>query len=184
MTSPEGQVRHRTAELPRGACPLLRDLGGKILVFGSPQQRKLIPGVSLEQGMDYAVEVFESVLPVLEETDVIVALEPLGPEETDFLVTVSEAVELIDRIGSPQVRLHLDCKAMATETAAIPELIRRHCQIWRTSMRMTRIGKGRVSGSSISARFSRRSVRLTTADGCLSRCSTTHPESRICAAEY
>ena len=38
-------------------------------------------------------------------------------------------MELIDRIGSPHVRLHLDCKAMATETATIPELIHQHCGI-------------------------------------------------------
>jgi sugar phosphate isomerase/epimerase len=76
--------------------------------------------------MVYAEEVFARLLPVLEETGVAVAVEPLGPEETSFLVTTDEAVELVQRIGSPQVRLHLDCKAMATESAPIPELIRQH----------------------------------------------------------
>jgi sugar phosphate isomerase/epimerase len=57
---------------------------------------------------------------------VTVALEPLGPEETNFLVTTAEAVELAERIGSSQVRLHLDCKAMATETVPAPTLIREH----------------------------------------------------------
>jgi sugar phosphate isomerase/epimerase len=129
ITSPWSEVRHRTADYLAELARCCADLGGRLLVFGSPQQRKLVPGVSPEQGMDYAVEVFESVLPVLEETDVVVALEPLGPEETNFLVTASDAVELIDRIGSPHVRLHLDCKAMATETATIPELIHQHCRI-------------------------------------------------------
>ena len=150
ITSPVSEVRRRTADYLADLARCCADLGGKILVFGSPQQRKLMPGVSPEQGMDYAAEVFQSVLPVLEETDVVVALEPLGPEETNFLVTASDAVELIDRIGSPHVRLHLDCKAMATETATIPELIQQHCRIRRTSMRMTPIGRGLVSGISIS----------------------------------
>src|SRR5208283_3758295 len=66
------------------------------------------------------------VLPVLESNRVVLALEPLGPQETNFLLTAAEAVELIERIGSPHVRLHLDCKAMATESVPIPELIARH----------------------------------------------------------
>ncbi len=53
----------------------------------------------------------------------VIALEPLGPEETDFLQTAAETAGLIERIGSPQVRLHLDCKAMATESMPIPEII-------------------------------------------------------------
>ena len=86
LTSPASEVRRRTADYLAELARCCADLGGKILVFGSPQQRKLMPGVSPERGMDYAVEVFQSVLPVLEETDVVVALEPLGPEETNFLV--------------------------------------------------------------------------------------------------
>jgi sugar phosphate isomerase/epimerase len=56
-------------------------------------------------------------------------LEPLGPEETDFLQTAAETAKLIERIGSPHVRLHLDCKAMSTESIPIPELIARHAHL-------------------------------------------------------
>ena len=93
------------------------------MVFGSPKQRCLLPGVTRESAMNYATEVLQRILPVLEQTDVVIALEPLGPEETDFLMTAAETAELIDRIGSPHVRLHLDCKAMSTESISIPELI-------------------------------------------------------------
>jgi sugar phosphate isomerase/epimerase len=76
--------------------------------------------------MDYAAEVFSAVVPALERHEVVLALEPLAPSETDFMQTADSAVELIERIGSPQVRLHLDCKAMSSESVPIPELIRRH----------------------------------------------------------
>jgi sugar phosphate isomerase/epimerase len=126
VTSPDGGTRQRAAGYLGELARCCADLGGKLLVFGSPQQRNLLPGVSRAQGMDHAAEVIERVLPVLEETDVTLALEPLGPEETNFLVTTADAVELIERIGSPQVRLHLDCKAMATEPTPIPDLLLRH----------------------------------------------------------
>ena len=51
VTSPDAEVRRRTAEYFSHLARLSADLGGRILVFGSPQQRNLLPGVSREQGM-------------------------------------------------------------------------------------------------------------------------------------
>jgi sugar phosphate isomerase/epimerase len=126
VTSPVADVRRRTAGYFGHLARLAADLGGRVLVFGSPQQRGLLPGVSREQAMDFAADVIQAALPVFEECDVVLALEPLGPQETNFLVTTAEAVDLAERIGSPHVRLHLDCKAMATESLPIPELVRRY----------------------------------------------------------
>jgi sugar phosphate isomerase/epimerase len=123
LTSPDAEVRHKTADYLGDLARLCFDLGGRVMVFGSPKQRCLMPGVTRESAMNYAAEVFQLILPILEETDVVIALEPLGPEETDFLQTAAETAGLIERIGSPQVRLHLDCKSMATETMPIPEII-------------------------------------------------------------
>jgi sugar phosphate isomerase/epimerase len=126
LTSPDKAVRAKTADYFAELARLCADLGGRVMVCGSPQQRNLPPGVRPEEAMQYAAEVFCSVLPALEQAGVVLALEPLGPQETNFLVTTAETIELIERIGSPRVRLHLDCKAMATEAVPIPELIRRH----------------------------------------------------------
>lgn len=126
MTSPEPEVRRKTAQYFGELARLCADLGGRVMVCGSPQQRNLLPGVTRDQAMEYAAEVFRAVVPVLEETDIVIALEPLGPQETDFMVTTADAVELAQMIGSPQVRLHLDCKAMVTESTPIADLIRQH----------------------------------------------------------
>ncbi len=126
MTSPEPEVRNRTAGYFAELARFCADLGGRVMVCGSPDQRNLLPGVSHSQAMEYAAEVFRAVVPLLEETDVVIALEPLAPSETDFMQTAADAVELAKLIGSSQVRLHLDCKAMSSESAPIPELIRRH----------------------------------------------------------
>lgn len=126
VTSPDADVRRRTADYFKELARLSADLGGHILVFGSPQQRNRLPGVSESQATDFAAEVLTSALGVFEECEVVVALEPLGPQETNFLVTTAETVELAERIASPHVRLHLDCKAMATEPTPIPDLVRRY----------------------------------------------------------
>jgi len=120
---PDRAVRDRTVAYLGELARLCRDLGGRVLVFGSPKQRSLVPGVSLEQATDHLHDVFSRLVPVLETTDTVVALEPLSPVETDVLTTAAETCRLIDRIGSPHVRLHLDVKAMASESASIPEII-------------------------------------------------------------
>jgi sugar phosphate isomerase/epimerase len=127
LTTSDAAVRRKTAEYVGQLARLCADVGGKILVFGSPAQRNILPGVTPEQAMDNAAEVFAAALPVIEDCDVTVALEPLGPQETNFMTNAAEAIQLAERIGSPHVRLHLDCKAMASgESMPIPEVIRRY----------------------------------------------------------
>ncbi len=126
LTSPDQQVRLATADYLGELARLCRDLGGRILVLGSPKQRNLLPGVSHEQAMQYAADVLRRASDSFVDCGVILAVEPLGPEEGDFLNTAAVAVELIDMVSCPNVRLHLDVKAMASESIPIPDLIRRH----------------------------------------------------------
>lgn len=124
LTSPESETRQRTSQYFGELARLCRDLNGKILVLGSPMQRNLLPGVSHDQAMEFAEEVIRAALPALEEHRVILALEPLGPAEGDFMLTAESAIELAKAIDSPQVRLHLDVKAMSSEAKSIPDIIR------------------------------------------------------------
>jgi sugar phosphate isomerase/epimerase len=123
VAHPDADVRGRTVAYLGELARLCQDLGGRVLVFGSPRQRSLLPGVTAEQALDHIHEVFARLVPVLETTDTVVALEPLSPAETDVLTTAAETCRLIERIGSPHVRLHLDVKAMASEAEPIPEIV-------------------------------------------------------------
>jgi len=128
LTHPDTAVRRKTAEYLAALARFCGDLGGKLLIFGSPQQRNLRKGVDREQGTQHAVEVVRAALPALEKADVTLAMEPLSPKITNFLSTAAEAVDLIKRIDSPRCRLILDCNAMATESSPHADLIRRHRQ--------------------------------------------------------
>ncbi len=126
LTSPDAAVRRQTADYLGQLAQLCCDLGGAILVLGSPQQRNLVAGIASQKGMAYAADVIQQALPTLERTGTVLAVEPLSPAEGNFLCTAAEGAELVRRVGSNHCRLHLDCKAMASEPTPIPELIRRN----------------------------------------------------------
>jgi sugar phosphate isomerase/epimerase len=126
VTTPDAEIRRRTAVYLGELARFCAELGGKILVLGSPQQRNLLPGVSRQQAMTYAAEVLSAAMPAMEKAGVVLAIEPLGPADTNFILTAAEGVELMKLVNSPHCRLHLDCKAMATEPTPIPDLIRKY----------------------------------------------------------
>lgn len=129
LTSPDAEVRRRTSDYVQDLIHLCGDIGGTRMIFGSPQQRNVLSGVTPEQAFDYAAGVVSECLPLLEKTGVTLCMEPLAPAEGNFLTTAADAVRLIERIGHPHVRLILDCKAMSSESVPIPELVRRHAAL-------------------------------------------------------
>jgi sugar phosphate isomerase/epimerase len=77
LTSPDAATRKRTglylAELTRAAA----DLGGDMLVLGSPLQRNIPEGYTQTQALDFAADTLSHVLPLLEARKVNLCLEPL-----------------------------------------------------------------------------------------------------------
>jgi sugar phosphate isomerase/epimerase len=126
LTTPDAQTRTATADYLCELTRLCRDLGGHLMVLGSPKQRNLLPGVSHDDGMRYAADALQRVVPTLQECGVTIAIEPLGPEEGDFLRTADLGAELMRMIGSEHYKLHLDVKAMSTEPTPICDIIRKH----------------------------------------------------------
>jgi len=129
LTSPDAVVRHRTSEYLSELARLCRDLGGTIMVLGSPQQRNLLPGVSHDDAMRYAADVIRGSIDVLRECGVTLAVEPLGPQEGDVLLTADLGAKLVELVAAPECRLHLDVKAMSSEGRPIPDIIRDHAGI-------------------------------------------------------
>lgn len=126
ISSVDKKVRDRTASYLRSLIDFCSDIGGKILVFGSPKQRSIEKNSSHEETRKRAKKVFISSLNKAEERGVIICLEPLARRETDFINTAEQAVSLIKEINHPSFKLHLDVKAMSDEEKQIPEIIKKN----------------------------------------------------------
>src|SRR5215207_225126 len=128
LTSPDAAVRQRTADYLVELARACRDLGGDLMVFGSPAQRRIPDGATREQATDYAVDAFRRAANGIADAGVRLCLEPLAPAEADFIQTADEAAAILDRVDHPNFALHLDVKAMSSEAQPVPEVIRRHAR--------------------------------------------------------
>jgi sugar phosphate isomerase/epimerase len=130
LTTDDAQTRRRTAayfeELIRLCADLCEESTQGVMVLGSPQQRNLAEHISTEQAYEHAAEVLGGLGDSLQRHNVRIALEPLGPQEGNFLNTAAEARQLHAKIGLAQIGLHLDVKAMSTEPEDIPTVIRKN----------------------------------------------------------
>jgi len=123
LTTADAGVRHKTIEFARHLARLCAAMGGKIMVWGSPKQRSVAAGESYDAAFAYAVDAMRAVCEVAGPLGVTIAMEPLGPAETNFLTNAEETVRFIETVAHPACRLHLDVKAMRTEPKPIPQII-------------------------------------------------------------
>lgn len=127
LTSPDEPTRRRTAHYLVALAEATQALGGSVMVFGSPKQRDLLPGVTYHQAMDWAAEVFSAALPAIAACGVDLCLEPLAATETNFLTSIAQANDLIRRLDHEHFKLHLDVKAQSGDPGgSVVELWTKH----------------------------------------------------------
>ncbi len=124
LNHPDSQVRARTAQYFCELVKFCADLGGKIIVVGSPKQRNLMEGVSFDQAWEWATNTFREAVKLAEQCEITICFEPLAPSETNFINTAAEAIRFTRQFNSPAMKIILDVKAMCSESKPIPQIIR------------------------------------------------------------
>lgn len=87
------------------------EMGGKIMVFGSPKNR-VRTGRGYSECIAWAAEGFAEAANEAERFGITVCIEPLAPTETEFIQSSDEGMKLVSMVGHPNFGLHLDAKAM------------------------------------------------------------------------
>ncbi len=125
ITSADNSQRQRTVDLMRALCALAGELGARVLVHGSPDQRVLTPGDE-DESRKRAIDCFAAMAEPATQAGAVYCIEPLARSNTQFINTVAEAAEIVRAVGSLAVRTMIDCSAAGvTEAEPIPELIQR-----------------------------------------------------------
>lgn len=116
-------IRARTLARLNALSRLCADLGGTYLVFGSPDQRSTAPEMSRAEARANAVDLFRAWGKRAADDGTVVCLEALPTNETDFMTTTAEVLDVVEEVDSPSVRMVLDVKSMSAEQHPIDELI-------------------------------------------------------------
>lgn len=83
------------------------------MVFGSSGARKKPDDMSLEEVKAQTVDFLKRlVLPNCEKYGIKIAIEPLRPQECNWLNTIGNGVEIAEAVGSPYIRVLADVKHM------------------------------------------------------------------------
>jgi len=126
VTDPDAAVRRRTLEVVTRLIGLCAELGGRVLVHGSPKQRAIAPGETVDVATRRLTEFLAQAAEIATRHGVVYCLEPLGARETDVVNTVEEAAAIVREIDSPGLRTMIDCSAAGTtEALSVAELIDR-----------------------------------------------------------
>ena len=121
ISTPDKAVRQRTPTYFGALTHFCADLGGKVMVVGSPKQRNVMDGVT-ESRPGSGLETFRPAVRVARKRGVVICFEPLAPSETNFINTAADAIRW-QQVPSPAFRIILDVKAMSSR-APIPRIIR------------------------------------------------------------
>jgi D-psicose/D-tagatose/L-ribulose 3-epimerase len=126
LTDPDAAVRARTLEVMIRLTGLCAELGGAVLVHGSPKQRQIAPGETQPIALARLRDGLAQVALAAGRAGVVYCIEPLSRRETALVNNVAEAAELVRSIDHPNLRTMIDCSAAGlTETSSVPELIDR-----------------------------------------------------------
>jgi len=127
ITSPDQETRNRTESVMKGLVDLCRDLGGSVLIHGSPKQRLIDPGEDRDAVVARAESLFRAAAEHAEQAEVTYCVEPLTTKETNYINSIAEAIELVRKIDHPAFRTMIDAKAAST---AEPEPVASLCDRW------------------------------------------------------
>lgn len=124
ISTRDDSIRKKTVDVMLALIDQCAELGGRYLVHGSPQQRRVESGDTRAAAMARAQETFAAVASRAEKAGVVYCIEPLSDDQTPLINTLEEAAAMAKAIGSGSVRTMLDCSSAGRmEAAPLPSLV-------------------------------------------------------------
>ena len=118
VTSGDPATRRRTADFLRKLLEVASNTGARILTLGSPAQRSFVSPDTHGHAAERFTDLLRPLLADFESAGVVLSVEPLETEYTNFITSTAEARALADSLGSRAVGITLDTHFLRWEAAA------------------------------------------------------------------
>ncbi len=123
INHPDEIIRIRTQEYMEALIHFCADIGGKLLIHGSPHQRTIQHEWDFKESWKRARETFEACLETARKRNVIYCIEPLSRISTNFINTVEEALRLVKEIRHPNFKMIFDCRHALAQENSVTEAL-------------------------------------------------------------
>ena len=125
INHPDEVIRIRTQEYMEALIHLCADIGGKLLLHGSPQQRTIKEEWDPILAWEHAKGTFKGCLDAAQKRNVFYCIEPLTRTNTNFINTIDDGLRFVREVRHPHFKLMFDCRsASENEPWVVDALLR------------------------------------------------------------
>jgi len=126
VTTSDQELRRKSWAYVEKLIDFCGDLGGTVMVFGSPKGRSTTAGLSVVEAKNHLADGLAGVADHAQRRGVKILLESLGHDQTDVVNNLAETVELLERIAHPAIQTMFDFHNTTDETEPFPNLIEKY----------------------------------------------------------
>jgi len=126
FTTPDEQIRQRSIDYLRKLIDFCGDLGGEVMIFGSPAQRGTSGGITVQEALAFFTDGLTKVADQAKERNVKILIEPLPGKDTDVINTSEQAIQIVNRINHPNISSMFDFHNTLDETEELTAIIERY----------------------------------------------------------
>jgi D-psicose/D-tagatose/L-ribulose 3-epimerase len=124
ITHPDESIYSKTREYFQSLIQFCGDLGGRVMIIGSPMQRNILEGWNKSDCWNRMRATFEDSLYLAEKMGVFLCIEALSKDQTNIISTCDEARKMVQEINHPHFKTMVDVCSGSTEEVTVSQLIK------------------------------------------------------------
>jgi sugar phosphate isomerase/epimerase len=126
MNSADPEIRRQTAEYLKELIRFTGEVGGANVVLGSAASRNIPKEIPFIDGWRMARETLREAAEYAAQHDVVLSLEPIAANLTNFINTPDDAMKMVREVDHPNLKWMLDCFAAYNQGVDVPAAIRKY----------------------------------------------------------
>jgi sugar phosphate isomerase/epimerase len=128
LNSADAGIRERTKDYLKELIRFCGEVGGKNVVLGSAKSRSIPEEVPYDRGWAIARDTLRECAEYAAPYNVVLSLEPIHKELTNFINTPDDAMKMVREVGHPNLRWMLDCYAAYNQGVDVPAAVRKYAE--------------------------------------------------------